>query len=121
MSEAICYAAATELAESIRSKTLSPVEVVTAHLERIEAVNPKLNAIVTMADGVMERAREAEAAIMRGDVWGPLHGVPFTIKDVLDTRALRTTRGSRLFEDFVPETDATAVAPPQGGRGHTHR
>ena len=110
MSEAICYAAATDLAERIRSKTLSPVEVVTAHLERIEAVNPKLNAIVTMADGVMERAREAEAAIMRGDVWGPLHGVPFTIKDVLDTRALRTTRGSRLFEDFVPETDATAVA-----------
>ena len=81
MSEEICYASATELAERIRVKELSPVEVVQAHLDRIEAINPKINAVVTLAPGSLERARQAEAAIIRGEVWGPLHGVPFTVKD----------------------------------------
>ena len=107
--EEICYADATELAERIRARALSPVEVVTAHLERIEAINPELNAIVTLVDGAMDRAREAEAAIMRGESWGPLHGVPFTIKDCVDTQGVRTTRGSKLFETHVPDADATVV------------
>ena len=110
MSEEICYADATELAERIRTGALSPVEVMRAHLERIEAVNPKLNAVVTLADGAMERAREAEAALVRGELWGPLHGVPFTAKDSVDVAGVRTTRGSKLFEDHVPDADATAVA-----------
>ena len=109
MSEEIYYADAAELAERIRAKTLSPVEVVQAHLDRIEAANPKLNAVVCLDDRALERAREAEAAMARGQSWGPLHGVPFTIKDCFDTEGLRTTRGSKLFEDHVPTTDAIVV------------
>ena len=109
MSADICCADATELAARIRARELSPVEVVRAHLERIEAINPQLNAVVTLADGALERAREAEAAIGRGESWGPLHGVPFTAKDCFDSRGVRTTRGSRIFADLVPPADATAV------------
>ncbi len=109
MSEDICYTDATELAERVRTKALSPVEVVRAHLERIEAVNPKINAIVVLAPRATERACEAEAAIMRGETWGPLHGVPFTVKDCVDTEGVRTTRGSMLFSDYVPAADACVV------------
>ena len=109
MHDDICYAGAGELAGLIRDKALSPVEVVRAHLERIEAVNPNLNAVVTLADGAVERASEAEAALVRGESWGPLHGVPFTIKDSFDTAGVRTTRGSRLYADRVPSTDASVV------------
>ena len=110
MSEDICYADATELARRIRAKEVSPVEVLDAHLDRIEAINPKLNAIVTMANDASARAREAEAAVARGDTLGPLHGVPFTIKDCVDTAGVLTTRGSKLFQDYVPDTDAPVVA-----------
>ena len=109
MNEVICYADATELAARIRTKALSPVEVMRAHLERIEALNPRLNAVVTLADGSTERAREAEAALMRGELWGPLHGVPFTAKDSFDVAGVRTTRGSKLFTNHVPDADATVV------------
>ena len=117
MHEEICYLDTTEMALRIRSKALSPVEVVKAHLERIEEVNPKLNAIVTLPGGAMERAVEAEAAIMRGEIWGPLHGVPFTVKDCVDTAGVRTTRGSRLFADRVPEADASVVTRLRGAGG----
>ena len=80
-----------------------------AHIDRIEAVNPKLNALIAFPDGVMDRARDAEAAAMRGEFWGPLHGVPFTVKDCVDTAGVVTTRGSRLFEGHVPDADATVV------------
>lgn len=110
MHEEICYLDAVELAGRIRTKALSPVEVVRAHLERIAALNPKLNAVVTLIDEALERARAAEAALMRGDRVGPLHGVPFTVKDCVDTAGIRTTRGSRLFEHHVPASDATVVA-----------
>ncbi len=109
MSEDIYYADAVELAERIKAKSLSPVEVVQAHLDRIEAINPKINAIVQMAPGALERAREAEAAVSRQESWGPLHGVPFTVKDCVDTEGVRTTRGSKLFADFVPGADASVV------------
>jgi aspartyl-tRNA(Asn)/glutamyl-tRNA(Gln) amidotransferase subunit A len=105
----LCFLDATELAARIRGRDLSPVEVVRAHLERIDAVNPELNAIVTRMPDAEDRAREAEAAVMRGDRLGPLHGVPFTIKDCVDTRGIRTTRGSRLFADHRPAADATVV------------
>ncbi len=110
MNEEICYSTATQLAERIRSKDLSPTEVVRAHLERIEAVNPALNAIVTPAEDALDRAKEAEAALARGDDVGPLHGVPFTAKDSVDIAGMRTTRGSRLFTDHVPDADAVAAA-----------
>lgn len=98
------------LAESIRMGNVSPIEVVGAHLRRIEAINGKLNAVVTLAPDAMEKAKEAEAAIARGDALGPLHGVPVTIKDTIDTAGLRTTSGSLLRADFVPTRDAPAVA-----------
>ncbi|MCE2466291.1 MAG: amidase [Dehalococcoidia bacterium] len=109
MSEEICYADAVELAEKIRARHLSPVEVVQAHLDRIESINPKINAIVQMVPGALKRAREAEEAISRGEVWGPLHGVPFTVKDCVDTEGVTTTRGSKLFADHVPAADASVV------------
>ena len=109
MNDKICFAEATKLARRIRNKEVSPVEVLEAHLERIESVNPKINAIVTMAPSAMDEARAAEAAVVRGDALGPIHGVPFTIKDGVDTAGILTTRGSRLFADRVPDTDAPVV------------
>ena len=109
LSDDIYYGDASALAGLIRGKSISPVDVVEAHLGRIEEVNPGLNALVTMADGALDEARGAEAAIMRGESWGPLHGVPFTIKDCIDTAGIRTTRGSLLFKDRTPDQDATVV------------
>jgi aspartyl-tRNA(Asn)/glutamyl-tRNA(Gln) amidotransferase subunit A len=117
MSEEIWYIGAAELADRIRLKQLSPVEIIEAFHRRIDAVNPGLNAIVTLADGTVERAREAETAISRGESWGPLHGVPFTIKDCIDTAGIRTTRGSLLFEDHVPTVDASVVQRLVGAGG----
>jgi amidase len=100
----------TTLAESIRNGTLSPVEVVEAQLRRIEEINPQLNAIVTIAPDALEKAKEAETAIKRGDRLGPLHGVPLTIKDTIETAGLRTTSGSAMRAEFIPKRDAPAVA-----------
>jgi aspartyl-tRNA(Asn)/glutamyl-tRNA(Gln) amidotransferase subunit A len=113
----LCALDATELARRIRARRLSPVEATRAYLERIAAVNPRLNAIVTPNERALEEAREAEAALMRGELRGPLHGVPLTIKDCFDTAGLRTTRGSKLFADHVPRADATAVARLRGAGG----
>ena len=107
----IYYADATELARLIRDRALSPVEVIQAHLDRIEAVNPKVNAVVTlMGEEALKAARVAEKAVLNGDALGPLHGVPFSIKDALDTAGVRTQRGSRLFATHVPDKDAASVA-----------
>jgi aspartyl-tRNA(Asn)/glutamyl-tRNA(Gln) amidotransferase subunit A len=81
-----------------------------AHLDRIEAVNPKVNAIVTIAENALKSAKEAEAAIQRGDELGPLHGVPFTAKDSIDTANVQTQRGTPIFKGRTPNTDATSVA-----------
>ena len=110
MSESIFYRDASELAALIRAKKLSPVEVVQSHLDRIAAINPRVNVVVTMAEEALERAKQAERAIMQGKNWGPLHGVPFTIKDVFDTKGVKTTRGSLLFKDRVPAADAAVVS-----------
>ena len=89
---------------------ISPVEVMSAFLLRIEKLNPKINAIVTLAPDALEKAKQAEAAVMRGNELGPLHGVPVTIKDTIETAGLRTTSGSMLRADFIPASDAPAVA-----------
>ena len=107
--EDVCFLDAVGIAELIRVRDISPVEVLQSHMDRIDRVNPKINAIVTIAPDVMENARRAESAINSGHVLGPLHGVPFTIKDCFDTKNLRTTRGSNLFGDFLPSCDATVV------------
>ena len=101
---------ARELARLIRTRAVSPVEVLDAHLEVIEALNPKLNAIVTLvADQARDRARQAEAAVMKGEPLGPMHGLPIGVKDVTTTAGIRTTFASPLFKDYVPEEDAEAV------------
>ena len=101
---------AAELAGQIRARAVSPVEVVEAYLRRIEEVNPPLNAVVTIAPDALERAREAEAVVSRGETVGLLHGVPLTVKDTIAVGGLRTTYGSRLRANYVAEEDAPAVA-----------
>jgi aspartyl-tRNA(Asn)/glutamyl-tRNA(Gln) amidotransferase subunit A len=110
MSTQIIDSDATRLAELIRTREFSPVEVMKAHLDRIEAVNPSVNAIVTIVADALESARKAEAAVQRGEELGPLHGVPFTVKDSIDTANVMTQRGSPIFKGRTPATDATSVA-----------
>ena len=98
-----------DLVEAIKTRKISPVEVAEDCLRRISELNPALNAIVTVARDVMERARAAEAAVMRGDELGALHGAPLTIKDTIETAGLRTTSGSKIRADYVPTVDAPAV------------
>src|SRR5215204_2286608 len=98
------------IAAMFRNREVSPVEVAEAHLERIARLNPELNAIVTLAPDLLERARAAEVALMRGAGIGALHGVPLTIKDTIETAGIRTTSGSKMRLDYVPQTDAPAVA-----------
>ena len=110
MSADLIYYDATALAELIRTKASSPVEIVQAYLDRIEALNPKLNAIVTIADDALRSAKAAEVAVMAKENLAPLHGVPFTAKDSIDTAGVLTQRGSLIFKGRVPGTDATSVA-----------
>src|SRR5829696_7340957 len=98
------------IAELIRRREVSPVEVAEVYLQQISRLNPALNAIVTLAPDVIERARMAEAAVMRGERLGSLHGIPLTIKDTIETAGLRTTSGSVVRADYVPLSDAPAVA-----------
>jgi aspartyl-tRNA(Asn)/glutamyl-tRNA(Gln) amidotransferase subunit A len=106
----LCYMPATEMATAIRTKKLSPVELVDALYTRIHKLNPKLNAYCTLTEDAARRgAREAETAVMRGDPLGSLHGVPVSIKDLLITKGVRTMRGSPIYEQFIPAEDAPAV------------
>ncbi len=110
MSDELCWMTAETLAAEIRARRVSPVEVIQAVLARIEQVNPQLNAIVTRTDELArEQARTAEAMLMSGSELPPLLGVPVTIKDLHLTAGVRTTLGSRLFEDFVPDWDQPIV------------
>lgn len=84
--------------------------MVRAYLDRIEQLNPALNAIVTIAPELIDRASQAEAALMRGDTIGPLHGLPITIKDTIETAGIRSTSGSAVRAQFVPHVDAPSVA-----------
>ncbi|TWB20318.1 aspartyl-tRNA(Asn)/glutamyl-tRNA(Gln) amidotransferase subunit A [Nitrospirillum amazonense] len=110
MTTDILFSDATTLARLIRAREVSPGEVVQAHLDRIAAVNPKVNAIVTVADGALTAAKAAEAALLKGEDVGPLHGVPFTAKDSIDTAGVATQRGSPIFKGRMPDTDAVSVA-----------
>jgi amidase len=110
VSDELTAKSAGELANLIRSRAVSPVEVVEAHLRRIERLNPALNAIVTLSPELLDQARAAEAELINGKQVGPLHGVPLTVKDTIDTKGLRTTSGSRLRANHIPDRDATVVA-----------
>jgi len=106
----LLFRSALELRERIRVREVSSVEITEAVLERIEQTQPTLNAFITIdRDGAVKAARAADDAVKRGDVLGALHGVPISIKDIINTAGLRTTWGSRLMVDNVPDADAVAV------------
>ncbi len=101
---------ATELLRRMRSKEVSAREVMAAHLARIERVNPALNAIVTLdAGGAMAAAGRADEALARGEWLGPLHGLPVAHKDSFLTRGMRTTFGSPIYSEFIPDLDSIVV------------
>jgi aspartyl-tRNA(Asn)/glutamyl-tRNA(Gln) amidotransferase subunit A len=108
--DALAFMPATDLAEAIRKRQVSPIEAVEAVLGRIARVNPRLNAYCTLtADAARAEARAAEAAVVRGDRVGPLHGVPYSVKDLVITRGVRTAFGSRIYEHNIPDEDAPVV------------
>lgn len=98
------------MAAAIKTGHVSAVEVLEAYLAQIERHNPVLNAIITLdARQATERARQADEALARGEVWGPLHGVPFTLKDAHATAGMRTTTGFPPL-DHIPQEDSTVTA-----------
>jgi aspartyl-tRNA(Asn)/glutamyl-tRNA(Gln) amidotransferase subunit A len=104
--EELCFTPATDLVRMIHDRSISPVEIMQATLERAHRLNPRLNAICTPTyETAMQSARAAEAAVMRGDRLGLLHGVPTTIKDLAFTRGVRTMAGSHVFRDRIPDFD----------------
>src|SRR3974390_1137394 len=107
----LTFLPAVAMAEHIREKKISPVELAEAHLAKIERLNPKLNAFVHIdRDRVLRAAHDAEAAVMRGEAVGPLHGVPISIKSSIEVAGLRCEAGTRLRAGFVATQDAPLVA-----------
>src|SRR5436309_12868319 len=107
----LVYTSATSLAQAIRDKRVSSQEVVESYIHRIEAVNPQLNAVVQLtADTALAQARQADVALARGEINGPLHGVPITLKDSFDTIDVISTAGTKGRAPYVPQQDAPAVA-----------
>jgi aspartyl-tRNA(Asn)/glutamyl-tRNA(Gln) amidotransferase subunit A len=115
MSEELCRMPATVLRERIARRDVSPVEVTRAVLDRCARLQPVLNCFITLcADEAIEAARAAEDAVMRNAPLGPLHGVPYTAKDLVNTRGVRTTFGSQIYADNVPAEDAVPIARLRG-------
>src|SRR5687768_4048299 len=107
----LTYLTASQLAVAIRQGHVSSEEVVDAYLARLAQRNPALNAIVTLdEERTRALANEADKRRVRGELLGPLHGVPVTIKDTLSTAGMRTTAGYPPLAQYIPKTDATAVA-----------
>ncbi len=106
----LCFLTACELSQNIRAKQISAVEVMQAHIAQIDRVNPQVNAIVTYhPERALAQAREADAALARGEPVGPLHGIPVAHKDLTDTAGVRTTYGSPIYADHIPDRDAIIV------------
>jgi amidase len=106
----LVFSSTTELAAAIRNRKISAVEVLDAHLARIDMHNEAVNAVVTLdRKGAQQRAKKADAALARGNVLGPLHGVPFTLKDTHETTGIKTTVGFPPFADYVAKQDSPAV------------
>jgi len=107
----LCFTPATELARLFRARKVSPLEVMQSVLARIDAVNPRVNAYVTVArDSALRAARQATRALRPGATLPALHGIPVSIKDLTPTKGIRTTWGSKVFEDHVPAEDSLVVA-----------
>lgn len=113
----IYYQDATYLAQLIRDREISPVEVMETHLERINSLNPSINAIVTVSDQAIKQAKLAEKKVLNREKLGVFHGVPFTVKDSIDTSNLLTQRGSPIFKGRIPKRDATSVARMKASGG----
>lgn len=108
--EEIAFMGVSELHKHIRNKNLSPVEITTVFLERIQTLNPILNAFLTItAEYALDQAKICENSIMKNDPVGPLHGIPISIKDLEETKSIRTTFGSKAFENYIPEYDSIVV------------
>ena len=106
----LAFEPALSLASSIRQKEISSLELLELYLRRVEAYNPQLNAIIfTQLDKARERAKSADGALARGEDWGPLHGVPMTIKESFDWIDSPSTWGNPVFKDNYPQTDGVAV------------
>ena len=104
------YMSAGQLSPLVESKQVSPVEILDAHLSRIEATEPVLNSFITLLpDQARAAAQRAEADIQRGNYRGPLHGIPVALKDLYHTAGVRTTSGSKLFDNFIPSEDCTVA------------
>ena len=107
----LCYASAGTLSRLVQSKEVSPVDIIDAHLARIEATEPMLNSFITLLpEEARAAARRAEREIQSGNYKGPLHGIPVALKDLFNTGGVRTTSGSRIFDNFIPERDCTVAA-----------
>lgn len=106
----LVFVAAHELARKIREREISSLEVVEAHLQQIQDYNPKLNAICLLDEaGARARAQAADEAIAQGQLWGPLHGVPITIKELFEIKGVRTTAGFKALANYIPRQDAPTV------------
>ena len=109
--EDLAYLPTTELTTQIKKRLVSPVEVVQTYLDRIDRWDDSLRAYITVCrEEALQAAQEAEAAVVRGDALGPLHGIPIGLKDQIYTSGIKTTVGSRILAEFVPDEDATVVA-----------
>jgi amidase len=114
MSQDICFLTATEMASQIRAGHLSAREVMTAHLAQIESINPKVNAVVTLhAEQALKAAKAADEKQAHGETLGPLHGLPVAHKDLILTKGMRTTFGSRIHENHIPTKSALVVERQQ--------
>lgn len=110
MSTNLCFLPATELVHRLRKKEVSAREVLSAHLAQIERLNPKVNAIVTLVpEQALDEADRVDTIRMRGDILGPLHGLPIAHKDLQPTRGIRTTYGSPIYRDHIPQEDSLVV------------
>ncbi len=104
----ICYLSIAQLSQWIQKKEISPVEVVEAYLSRIDSLEPQLNSFITLlSDQARQSARQAEKEIQSGRYLGPLHGIPFGLKDLYYVKGIRNTSGSKIYDDFIPEYDST--------------
>ena len=113
--EELAYLGAARLASLVRERRVSPVELVRVYLERIERLDARLRAYITvLPEAALEAAHKAEAAVLRGEALAPLHGVPYAVKDQFDTASVRTTLGSRILRHHAPVEDATVISRMTG-------
>jgi len=109
-SKPLYFLSVSELSPLIQKKEISPVEVLEAHLSRIESLEPKLNSFITLlSEQARDNAREAEKEILKGKYRGPLHGIPFGLKDLYYVKGIRNTSGSKLYDHFIPQYDSTVA------------